>query len=316
MNWKTKSCIQNAIAKMPKGVSDKLYYFIQRKFGDLKTINPIERLSAGITIYNLIKKQNKIFEGKAFFELGTGRRLNLPISLWLLNSGKIFTVDLNNYLKRKLIQEDLDFIVQNKNEITTLFANTSFDDNRLKELILLANSGWQMQDLLNLCNIEYMPYCDARRLDLNQSLVDYYVSYTVLEHIPQQELVEIFEAAKRALSQEGLMIHFVDYRDHFWYSDTTISPLNFLTYDDISWGRYSNNKFMYMNRLRHDDYITLFEKLYLEIINTQACSENISIEHTLDHQFRSKSKDVLQILDSWFVLSPRHNFLNDISNIG
>ena len=50
----------------------------------------------------------------------------------------------------------------------------------------------------------------------------------------------------------------VDYSDHFSHSDQTISSINFLRYSDDEWQRYAGNRYMYMNRLRHDDVLALF----------------------------------------------------------
>lgn len=307
MNWKTKYRIQNVISLMPDFMSEKMYYFLQRKFGDLRVVNPCERLSAGVFINDLIKTQHKNLEQKIFFELGTGRRLNLPISLWLLNAGKIFTVDLNNYIKKDIIQEDLNFIARNYEIINQIFVNTGYDRKKLAELISLSKSKWKINDLLNLCNIEYITYCDAKRLNFLSHSVDYYISYTVLEHIPFYEITEIMKESIKVINEEGLLIHFIDYRDHFWYSDSTISPINFLNYSSEKWNSLAGNKFMFMNRLRHDDYISLFEKLSLKVIDNKYSLDNSFVvdKKRLDKDFCNKSTDILQTLDSWFILQKK-----------
>lgn len=303
MNWKVKAFIQNFISLLPESLSEELYYYIQSKFGDLKVISPIERLQAGATIFKLIKKQKMQFDNKVFFELGTGRRLNLPISLWLLNSGDIVTVDLNSYLKKELIQRDLNFMANNVNAVKSIYANTSFDDKKLYELIRLSKSDWQLTDLFQLCNIKYFPKCDARNLELKSSFVDYYISYTVLEHIPTADLIKIIEEAKRIICNEGALIQFIDYRDHFWYSDKKISPINFLKYDESKWSLFANNKYMYMNRLRHDDFEAIFRETSLNILDVLSSVESLSLnEIKLDDRFNNKSKTYIEILDSWFVL--------------
>jgi hypothetical protein len=58
----------------------------------------------------------------------------------------------------------------------------------------------------------------------------------------------------------GLFVHFIDHSDHFSHSDATISPINFLKHCESDWQGYAGNRYMYMNRLRHDDMIELIRE--------------------------------------------------------
>ena len=84
-----------------------------------------------------------------------------------------------------------------------------------------------------------------------------HISYTVFEHIPAPILSDILSEAQRVLRPSGLAIHLIDYSDHFAHSDASISAINFLQYDDAAWSRLADNPYMYMNRLRADDYPAL-----------------------------------------------------------
>ena len=77
MHWKIKSIIQNSISRLPPNPAFCIYYWLQRNLGELKRINPINRLSGGIEIWNHIKKIGYNPIGKIFFEIGT-----LLYSLW------------------------------------------------------------------------------------------------------------------------------------------------------------------------------------------------------------------------------------------
>jgi hypothetical protein len=43
--------------------------------------------------------------------------------------------------------------------------------------------------------------------------------------------------------------------------DKNVSVINFLRYDDKTWDKYEGNRYMYMNRARHDEFIKLFEMI-------------------------------------------------------
>ena len=57
----------------------------------------------------------------------------------------------------------------------------------------------------------------------------------------------------------------IDYGDHFKGFDPSISSFNFLAYSEEDWGPFQS-RFQYVNRLRHSEYIALFESAGFEVI--------------------------------------------------
>jgi len=58
MNWKLKAIIQNLVEKLPPNLSYALYYYMQRKFGGLQRMNPLNDLQKSVEIVEMIKKCN------------------------------------------------------------------------------------------------------------------------------------------------------------------------------------------------------------------------------------------------------------------
>ncbi|MDQ4091403.1 MAG: hypothetical protein M3163_14045 [Actinomycetota bacterium] len=58
----------------------------------------------------------------------------------------------------------------------------------------------------------------------------------------------------------------IDHQDHYSYADSTISAYNFLQYDEREWARW-NPSLQYQNRLRHSDYLAMFEAEGFEIVH-------------------------------------------------
>lgn len=85
---------------------------------------------------------------------------------------------------------------------------------------------------------------------------DVVISNSVLEHIPEPELPSLL-SCRRA-------IHNVDYKDHYSNFDSSITPYNFLSFSERTWKLF-NPPAHYQNRLRHRDYVRLFEKLGFDI---------------------------------------------------
>ena len=119
----------------------------------------------------------------------------------------------------------------------------------------------------------------------------------------------ILREGNRIIRDRGLFVHKIDYSDHFSHSDSSISAINFLQYGDREWDKYAGNRYMYLNRLRHDDFIDLYESLghnFIKIetsISERAKQELENIQ--LDPQFQNKSKEVLSIDSSWIVSQPK-----------
>jgi SAM-dependent methyltransferase len=308
MNWKLKSNIQNIVSFLPSSISYPAYYWIQRRFGQLRPskINPISHLIAGIETCKKIETLGFSPIGGIFLEIGTGRRVNTPLAFWLLGAQKVITVDLNPYLKFELVKEDINYIRANQSSIEKLFAG-SIVNNRLKSLIEFTNYEYSIADILKFCGIEYIAPADATNLPLPSQCIDFYTSYTVLEHIPPNILTEIFKEGNRVIKNGGSFIHRIDYSDHFSHSDKSISSINFLQFTDSEWDKIAGNRYMYMNRLRHDDFLALFNEanhnILLQEPNTDKKIPDLMNSQglQLDQRFLSKPQSVLATTGSWFV---------------
>jgi len=307
MHWKTKSRIQNAVSFLPSAVSYSAYYWLQRRFGALRQYCPVSRLAAGIETWKVIKKLGFQPENKTFFEVGTGRVPITPLAFWLMGAKRSITMDLHPYMKTELINDSIDFMSINRNEIQELFGQLLIRD-RLEDLLRFYEEDSISTDaFLQYCQIEYIAPGDAAKTKLNDNAIDFHTSYNVFEHIPPTSLIAILNEGSRITNKSGLFVHRVDYSDHFSHSDSTISAINFLQYSDSDWEKYAGNRYMYMNRLRHDDFLTLFESSGHRILLSSPDIDQRSLkvlktgQFTLNEKFGSKSEDVLSTISSWLV---------------
>lgn len=310
MNWLTKAAIQNVIALFPSGLSYELYYQVQRSFGGLKRVDPIKRLRAGIDVWRMLIDEGFDPADSRFLEVGTGRVPLVPISYWLLGAKHTTTVDLNPYIKQELLNECLDDLRNRRDEITEIYGDLLIED-RFQTLLDLAKEGGKTtQEILDVCSIEYLAPADAQSLNLPDCSIDFHTSYTVLEHIPPKVISGIFREASRVLTKTGACIHRVDYSDHFSHSDPTISPINFLKFSDRKWNWIAGNRYMYMNRLRHDDMLeVLGDSGHVIVatdptIDTELQAKGARGELELWSPFQNKSPLTLATTGSWIVTHP------------
>tara|TARA_B100002019_G_scaffold240306_1_gene215947 strand:+ start:1401 stop:2327 length:927 start_codon:yes stop_codon:yes gene_type:complete len=304
MNWKIKSIIQNIVSFLPTNISYELYYKIQRNFGELKNINPESRIKGAIDIFDYIRDADREFKNKIFFEVGTGRIPIIPIALWIMGAKKIYTVDVNPYLKIELIKECIDSILENQNYYFSLFGERIYE-KRLSELIFYfsKNNDLELDQYLNFFNIYYMYQIDKSKFDNLNGKIDYHISFTVLEHVPKKDLFNIFDYGNKIVKKNGIFIHRIDYSDHFSHSDNKISSINFLKYSDIYWKFYGDNKYMYTNRLRHDDFLEFYNKIEHKLLKIDLfINKNLDKRLLkLDKRFQHKDNKVIQTEGSWII---------------
>lgn len=202
-------------------------------------------------------------------------------------------------MKEELVRADLDYLIKNKTEIESLFGNRIFN-NRLNALFEFIQYSYELNSLLKFLNIEYIAPGDASHLNLPEGSVDLHTSYTVLEHIPPEIIKAILKEGQRILKNDGLFIHKIDYSDHFSHSD-----INFLQFSDNDWDKIAGNRYMYMNRLRHDDFINLFQDLNFKVlieepdIDKNLIAQKLNFE--LNPRFASKSDEVISTIGSWII---------------
>jgi len=307
MHWKVKAAIQNTISIFPRSVSYSTYYRMQRLVGGLKRVNPVERFVAGVQTWRRIVKEGRDPADKVFFEVGTGTTPDVPLAFWLLGAKRTITVDVNPYLKGELVRETLEYIDANQNDVTALFGEL-LQHKRMADLLQFHRRGaFTLRGLLDLCSIEYIEPGDASRTGLPPRSIDFHTSYTVFEHIPPAVLAQILEEGNRIIRDDGLFVHMIDYSDHFSHSDTSISSINFLQYSDEEWAGYAGNRYMYMNRLRHDDVLALFQSAGHRILATTHSVDERSRDllesglFRLNAKFVTKSAEILSIRGSWIV---------------
>ncbi len=302
-----KAYIQNVIAALPSNISYSVYYRLQRKFGTLKNLNPVRGLKAGLETWKLIKSLNIDPSSKMFFEVGTGRVPVVPIVYWLMGAQGTITIDLNPYLEDELVQKLIQYFSQNRAEVENLLF-PYLRKERLDEVIALKDyKDGVTAEVLKLCRIKYIAPGDAANTGLDDRCIDFYTSNTVFEHIQPDILRKIIIEGNRITTESGLFIHLIDYSDHFSHSDKNITPINFLKYSDSEWNRYGGNRYMYMNRLRHDDFLKLFESEGHRILLNKPNIDPRSLgllklnKFPLNEKYKGKSAEILATSNAWIL---------------
>jgi len=311
MNWRNKARLAKAISLLPDGISSSAYYFMQRRFGGLRSASPDDHLQGAVTIVESIRRHGRELRGgETFLELGTGRSLALPIALWLCGASRIITVDRNPYLKSELVFEELSYSRNQQETLKRVFS--PYNQERLfnERFESLTKFKGGLTDLLSLLNVCYLAPVDAAHLDLPSESVDFHFSFGVIEHVDSRLLDGIFFESRRVLKHDGLAVHYATLADLFSGIDHSISPVNFLQFSQEEWDSIAGNRYMYHNRMRVDDLRGLFERTGFRILELRAKVHPESLrlivsgEMPLDARFQRKSPEINASQHVWLCAAP------------
>ena len=235
INWKLKAVLYKLfeIFKLKKS-----FYLIQKKITKRSLVNISEINKLWNFHYNSIKK----FNCKEILEIGAGKSLeqNIFLSYVLENKINQTTIDITNML-------DFDLVNQASKQIAKIL-------NKEEKGIVKSTA-----DLFNLYNIKYIaPYSLDDLINDNKKF-DICISTTTLEHFKYNEILLFLNKLKKILLGKKLISSVIDYSDHYSHTDKNISELNYLSYTKEEWNKF-NNFYLYQNRLRHQDYRSLFLK--------------------------------------------------------
>lgn len=308
MRWLLKAKIQKALSLLPSAVSYAAYYRIQRNWGNLRRPDPTPGFEAAIMAWRRIARVGLDARDKVFFEIGTGWSPDAPLAYWLMGARETVTLDLNPYMRPEVIRDSLRHIWKHRAEALAMFGEL-VDRRRWDELLRFCagKSPFRQEAFLELCCIRYVAPGDAAATGLGSGCVDFHTSIRVFEHVPEPALRAILREGARLLRPDGLFVYRIDYTDHFSHSDRSISRLHFLRFDDQEWERLAGNRYMYMNRLRHDDFVRLFEESGLRILLNEPDVEQSFLRPAregavpLDARFRGKAAETIATTGAWFV---------------
>jgi hypothetical protein len=159
-------------------------------------------------------------------------------------------------------------------------------------------------DLERKYRIQYLAPGDARNTGLKPAQVNFFCSTSTLEHIPSADIRLIHAECSRVAAAGAVLSHIIDYADHYFYADASISLFNFYKYSERRW-RWLNPANHFQNRLRHSDFEKMFHELDWQPIETRSGTVPPEALRTvsLDPLFRRYDSQDLLTSIGYFVLA-------------
>ncbi|MEI7595387.1 MAG: class I SAM-dependent methyltransferase [Bacteroidota bacterium] len=264
--WVLKAIVQKSISYLPK--SQQINYFFQKHITKGVYLTDdyfLSRLDHAKTHINSYKKFSNKEYPTTSLEIGTGWYPIVPISLFLIGTEKINSVDISFLTSKEkiifTIEKFIDF--ENKSILRKYFKVLPERLDAIKSIYSNRNK-LSLEDILSELKITYLIE-DARKLSLESNSIDLVNSNNTFEHIYPEILTPIIKEFHRVVNKEnGVMSHLIDMSDHFAHNDSSISIYNFLKFSDKQW-KCIDNSIQPQNRLRYFDFENIYSELNIPI---------------------------------------------------
>lgn len=299
-SWVGKALAQKALSKL--GLLPA-YYALQRLGGRLKGFHPSSRAEYAAKLYQDVAPHRHV-EGAAILEIGTGWVPVVPLLLHLMGAKRIITVDLNRHLQAELTLQVVPLLADCLEELQRRCGvSTRIMRTRLQSLL----AAESVEDLFSRAGIEYRAPADAANTKIETGTIDIVYSNLVLEHVPQEVLLDIHSESLRLLAPDGVIWHNVDYSDHYATTRQHLSPINMLRYSERFWSLVGQNDILYQNRMRRSQHAALFAAVGLEEVSrvdskTPSIRDALARGFRLDPAYAGFPPSELEVVASRFVL--------------
>jgi SAM-dependent methyltransferase len=259
MRWMAKAAVQRGLGFLPQG--ERLNYLFQRHVArSLPADESVFRRK-----FSRAQQHLRAYEehgpgtparDAVFYEFGAGWDLAIPLAYAALGVGRQVLVDIRPSARAELVNENLAVFERLWGEL---------EQEAGRELRRLGGPVSSLGELDERLGIAYLAPRDARDTGLPVESIDFVSSTDTCEHIPEDDLAQIFHECHRLLRPGGAFSCRIDLQDHYAYFDRSLSKYNFLRYSDGVW-RVVNSPLHFQNRLRSPDYLRLVRDAGFEVV--------------------------------------------------
>lgn len=297
--WKQKAIVQKVISYLP--LSHKINYIFQKyvtKGVNLSDAYFDDRLGHARDHIKSFQQYAGKKIPETCLEIGTGWYPIVPISLFLVGSDKIYSVDISFLTSKERIQTTLLKFVE-RHQAGHLKTHFEVIPERLAILSnLLANfDKYSLDVVLQTLHITYLIE-DARKLSLPDDSIDLVNSNNTFEHIYPEILVPILKEFRRVVKKRaGVMSHFIDMSDHFAHFDKSINAYNFLQFTDDQW-KWIDNSIQPQSRIRIYDYKQIYADLEIPISGESFRAGNLDELKTIQLADKFANRPLVEVAKS------------------
>jgi Methyltransferase domain len=260
MDWRGKALAFRVLDAAPRG--DRLYYQLQKRV--TKTV-PRQLSPTAATARRFLEHidaARRLSPGdlgqRTLFEFGAGWDLYGNLVAWCCGVGTQLVYDMRRWVR----PDQVNVVIRH------LMQDPPAGAVRIPDATLPEDDGFDAA-LREQYGIDYRAPADAGETGLPDACVDLIFTTSVLEHVPEAALRRLMVECRRLARPGAVISHVIDYSDHYAHADPAIGPYNFLRFNETAWQAF-NPGIHFQNRLRHADYLRLFDELGFRLLEERA----------------------------------------------
>jgi hypothetical protein len=296
MKWQMKSFVLRALDMLPSG-NDNLHYFLQRNI-TRSLPRPIQQIRKYAADH---RRHVEAFRSRGI-ELSNGLLMSFGAGWDLFENIVFYSYGIN----RQVVLDIKPLArIELVDGITAYLSENSLEGALARPFPTLGSD--LKGSLLRHYGIDYRAPADARAIALAPGSVDMIATTNTLEHIPKDVITSIMKECRRLITPHGVVSMMVDYSDHFAHADPSITVYNFLSIEADKW-RHHNVDRHFQNRLRHSDYVRLFEEAAFKIVTHEPIRppdwKSLLERQTIVREFQGYEAEDLAAVSGYFMLVP------------
>lgn len=252
---------------MPEGLAR---FFLKRRWFIRPGLESTHPTAAVEQYLQALSAHKATIQNKRVLVFGYGGRFAVAVELLKRGASHIVLCDhfvlLDHERNRQLLQDYEKYLKQNQDEVQPR-----------SEFITLLHG-------------------DVREMSLQEKIhqVDCVLSTSVYEHVADVD--GITKALANLTSAQGVHLHFVDLRDHYFKY-----PFEMLKFSEKIWKHFFNPT-SHLNRFRLKDYQKIFDK-YFQEVEIKILGQELTEFHKVEKQVRPEFKTGDETIDAVTLIS-------------
>ncbi len=305
--WRRRILVYKLFGALPYG--NRLFDLVRATVGLNRNFAISRRHYSIVEMSYMLAQAGKSVENKYLVEIGAGWHPVLPALFYGMGAAQIVMTDIVKHIRQSYVKQTLDYLIENVDEIAQIVGVSANQLATRWQRLYPNTKSWL--ELWDSEGISYKTPFDFTDTSWSANSVDMIYSNSCISYIPVPILEKIFAESARILKPGGWIAHNLMPYDDYATNDASITPLNFLSYDTITWEQIGNCALHYQNRCRPVYYQDLAKRNGLRVLFAEKRQHHLNSamldRSKLDAEFRDLPEE--ELLCAHFLMVAEKNLV-------